>query len=51
MDAMPEFARNLFRSRLETVLDDAKTAHGVHDETAIEIVDAETGKTMERVTH
>jgi hypothetical protein len=51
MDAMPEFARNLFRARLETVLDDAKTAHSVSDETAIELVDAESGKTMERVTH
>ncbi len=51
MDSMPDFARNLFRGRLETILDDAKTAHHVTDETSIELVDAATGKTMERVTH
>ncbi len=51
MEAMPEFARNLFRARLETVLDDAKTAHQVTDETSIEVVDAATEKSMERVTH
>ena len=51
MDGMPEFARNLFKGRLETMLDDAKTAHDVKGETAIEIVDAATGNTMERVTH
>lgn len=51
MDAMPEFARNLFRARLETILDDAKTAHKVSDETSIELVDAASAKSMERVTH
>jgi hypothetical protein len=51
MDSMPEFARNLFKGRLETILDDAKTAHPVEGETAIELVDAATDKTMERVTH
>jgi tetratricopeptide (TPR) repeat protein len=51
MQAMPEFARNLFRARLETVLDDAKTRFPAAGESSIEIVDAASGASMERVTH
>jgi tetratricopeptide (TPR) repeat protein len=51
MSAMPEFARNLFRARLETILDDAQTRFGGEGESAIELVDAANGATMERVTH
>jgi tetratricopeptide (TPR) repeat protein len=51
MQAMPEFARNLFRARLETILDDAKTKHGEKGETAIEVVDAASGASMDRVVH
>jgi hypothetical protein len=51
MQAMPDFARNLFRARLETILDDAKTKHGVTAECAIELVDAASGAAMETVTH
>jgi tetratricopeptide (TPR) repeat protein len=48
---MPEGPRSLFRGRLETILDDAKTKHGVSEESAIDLVDATTGESMERVTH
>jgi len=48
---MPEFARNLFHSRLETILDDAKTRFPTDGETAIDLVDASSGQTMEHVTH
>lgn len=51
MQAMPEFARNLFKARLETILDDAKTRFGTTEETSIELVDAANGASMERVTH
>jgi len=51
MQAMPEGPRNLFRGRLETILDDAKTKHDIDGETAIELIDAASGATMERVTH
>ncbi len=51
MQSMPEFARNLFRARLETILDDAKTRFGTSGETAIDLVDAGSGATMEHVTH
>ncbi len=51
MQAMPEFARNLFKARLETILDDAKTKFGTTGETSIELVDAANGASMERVTH
>ena len=51
IESMPEFARKLFRARLETILDDAKTKFGTTGETAIDLVDAGNGKTMEHVTH
>jgi cytochrome c-type biogenesis protein CcmH/NrfG len=51
MQSMPEFARNLFHSRLETILDDAKTRFPTDGETAIDLVDASNGQTMEHVTH
>ncbi|HEY2387545.1 MAG TPA: tetratricopeptide repeat protein [Candidatus Binatia bacterium] len=51
MQSMPEFARNLFHSRLETILDDAKTRFPTDGETAIDMVDASSGQTMEHVTH
>jgi Flp pilus assembly protein TadD len=51
MQAMPDFARNLFHSRLETILDDAKTRFPTTDETSIDLVDAASGATMEHVTH
>ncbi len=51
MQGMPEFARNLFKARLETILDDAKTRFATSGETSIELVDAATGASMEKVTH
>jgi tetratricopeptide (TPR) repeat protein len=51
MQSMPESARNLFHARLETILDDAKTRFGTSGETAIDLVDAGSGETMEHVTH
>jgi tetratricopeptide (TPR) repeat protein len=51
MQAMPDFARNLFRARLETILDDAKTKHGVAGECTLELVDAASGAPMETITH
>lgn len=51
MQAMPEFARNLFRARLETILDDAKTRFPADGESSIELIDAASGTSMERVTH
>ena len=51
MQAMPESVRGLFRGRLETILDDAKTKHAVTSETGIELVDVASGTSMERVTH
>jgi hypothetical protein len=51
MQSMPEFARNLFHSRLETILDDAKTRFPTSGETAIDLVDASSGAVMEHVTH
>ena len=50
MEAMPEGARSMFRGHLETILDDAKARHGVSAESAIDLVDAATGTSMERVT-
>jgi cytochrome c-type biogenesis protein CcmH/NrfG len=50
MQAMPEGARGVFRGRLETVLGDAKARHGVSEESAIDLVDAATGTSMELVT-
>jgi len=47
---MPEFARDLLRGRLEAILGDAKTKSGVSGESAIEIVDAGSGASVERVT-
>jgi len=49
--AMPEFARNLFHARLETILDDAKTRFPTGAETSIDLVDASSGQTMEHVMH
>ncbi len=51
MQAMPEFARNLFRARLETILDDAKTRFPTSEETSIDLVDASSGEVMEHVVH
>jgi len=48
---MPEFARNLFHARLETILDDAKTRFPTGAETSIDLVDASSDQTMEHVTH
>ena len=50
MQSMPEFARNLFKTRLETILNDAKQKFGVDEARTIEIVDAGSGSTMETVT-
>ncbi|MEB2283485.1 MAG: hypothetical protein B6D46_06925 [Polyangiaceae bacterium UTPRO1] len=50
MAGMPEFARNMFRARLESILADAKQKFGVTDARTIEIVDAASGSTMETVT-
>jgi hypothetical protein len=50
MQSMPEFARNLFKTRLDTILNDAKQKFGVSDARTIEIVDAASGDTMETVT-
>ena len=50
IEAMPEGARSVFRGHLETILDDAKTKHDVSEESAIDLVDAATGTSMERVT-
>jgi tetratricopeptide (TPR) repeat protein len=50
MDAMPDFARNLFRARLETIIYDAKEQFAVTDERAIELVDATSGATLDQVT-
>jgi tetratricopeptide (TPR) repeat protein len=50
MASMPEFARNLFRTRLETILNDAKQKFAVDEPRTIEIADAASGTTMETVT-
>lgn len=50
MQSMPDFARNLFRTRLETILSDAKQKFGVAEPRTIEIADAANGTTMETVT-
>ena len=50
MQSMPEFARNLFKTRLDTILNDAKTKFAVSDPRTIEIVDAANGTVMETVT-
>lgn len=50
MQSMPEFARNMFRTRLETILTDAKQKFGVSDARTIEIADAANGTAMETVT-
>jgi tetratricopeptide (TPR) repeat protein len=50
MQSMPDFARNLFRTRLETILTDAKHKFAVTDPRTIEIADAASGTTMETVT-
>ncbi len=50
MQSMPEFARNLFRTRLETILVDAKQKFAVSDPRTIEIADAASGASMETVT-
>jgi tetratricopeptide (TPR) repeat protein len=50
MASMPEFARNLFKTRLETILNDAKQKFAVTEPRTIEIADAASGTTMETVT-
>ena len=50
MASMPEFARNLFKTRLETILSDAKQKFSVTDPRTIEIADAANGTVMETVT-
>ena len=50
MASMPEFARNLFRTRLETIIGDAKQKFAVSEARTIEIADAANGTTMETVT-
>ncbi len=50
MQSMPDFARNLFRTRLETILNDAKQKFAVSEARTIEIVDAGNDSTMETVT-
>ena len=51
MQSMPEFARNMFKTRLTTILTDAKKKFGVSDARTIDIVDAASGTTMETVTN
>ncbi|MCC6764282.1 MAG: tetratricopeptide repeat protein [Deltaproteobacteria bacterium] len=50
MTSMPEFARTMFRTRLETILADAKQKFAVTDARTIEIADAASGTAMETVT-
>ncbi len=50
MQSMPEFARTAFRTRLETILGDAKSKFGVSEPRTIEIADAASGTVMETVT-
>lgn len=50
MASMPEFARNLFKTRLETIIGDAKQKFAVSEARTIEIADAANGTTMETVT-
>jgi hypothetical protein len=50
MQGMPEFARNLFKTRLETLLQDAKQKFSVTESRTLELVDAADGTTMETVT-
>ncbi len=50
MQSMPEFARNMFKTRLETIISDAKQKFSVTDPRTIEIADAANGTTMETVT-
>lgn len=50
MGSMPEFARNLFKTRLETIIGDAKQKFAVSEARTIEIADAANGTTMETVT-
>lgn len=50
MASMPEFARNLFKTRLETIIGDAKQKFAVGEARTIEIADAADGTTMETVT-
>jgi tetratricopeptide (TPR) repeat protein len=50
MQSMPEFARNLFHTRLETIIQDAKAKFTVTDPRTIEVVDAANDTVMESVT-
>lgn len=50
MGSMPEFARNMFKTRLETIIGDAKQKFAVSEARTIEIADAADGTTMETVT-
>ena len=50
MQSMPEFARNMFHSRIETIIKDGKEKFSVTEPRTIEIVDSASGTTMETVT-
>jgi tetratricopeptide (TPR) repeat protein len=50
MQSMPEFARNIFKARLETIIHDGKEKFAVKESRTIEIVDAASGTTMQTVT-
>ncbi|MCC6847152.1 MAG: tetratricopeptide repeat protein [Deltaproteobacteria bacterium] len=50
MASMPEFARTMFRARLEAILSDTKARFAVTDPRTIEIADAASGTAMETVT-
>ena len=51
MQGMPEFARNLFKTKIETIIIDAKKKFSVTEPRTIELVDAANGTTMETVTN
>ncbi len=51
VDAMPDFVRDLVRTRLEAILDEAKAKYGVSEPGTIELVDASRGAAVETVTH
>ena len=50
MQGMPEFARNIFKTKIETIIQDAKKKFSVSEPRTIELVDAANGTTMETVT-
>ena len=51
MQNMPDFARNIFRAHLETILHDAKEKFSITEPRTIELVDAADGTTMDTVAH